>query len=176
MNHPKLVVIGEVVKPHGIRGEFSVENHAGSPQLYSPGALIGFRAPRGRERFLEVLSCRPHQGRLLLTVAGVADRDAAEKLRGMEVVVKADDLPELDEGEVYLHEIVGFEVVLEDGSKVGVLEGFEDLPEQDVWLIRSESGREILLPATEETVPEIDMDARRVTIAPPPGLLDLYLA
>lgn len=176
MNHPKLVIIGEVVKPHGIRGEFSVENHAGSPRLYSPGALIGLRPKNGRERFVEVFSCRPHQGRLLLTVAGTADRDAAEKLRGMEVVVKAEDLPDLDEGEVYLHEIVGFDVVLEDGSKVGVLEGFEDLPGQDVWLIRSEEGREILLPATEETVPMIDMDTRRITIAPPPGLLELYQA
>jgi len=173
LTQPKLVVIGEVVKPHGIRGEFSVENHADSPRLYAPGRRIGIRAPGKRERFVTIVTCRPHQGRLLLTIEGVADRDAADTLRGMEIVVRADDLPELDDGEVYLHEIVGFDVALPDGEKVGVLEGFLDMPGQDMWVIRSAEGKEILLPATVETVPEIDVDKRLVTIDPPPGLLDL---
>ena len=173
MTQTKLVVIGEVVKPHGIRGEFSVENHADSPRLYAPGGRIGIRAPGKRERFVEILSSRPHQGRLLLTVAGVSDRDAAEALRGMEIVVREDDLPELGEDEVYLHEIVGFAVVLPDGAPVGELEGFLDVPGQDLWVIRSPEGKEILLPATEETVPEIDTEARRIVIDPPPGLLEL---
>ena len=91
----------------------------------------------------------------------------------MEIVVPADEMPELDEGEVYLHELVGFDVVLLDGAKVGLLEGFLDVPGQDVWIIRSPEGKEILLPAHEETVPEIDMDERRIVINPPPGLLEL---
>ena len=173
MTQTKLVVIGEVVKPHGIRGEFSVKNHADSPRLYAPGRRIGIRAPGKPERFVTVKSSRPHQGRMLLTIEGIADRNAAETLRGMEVVVPASELPELEEGEVYLHEIVGFDVVLTDGSKVGVLESFLDIPGQDVWVIRAPGGKEILLPAHEETVPEIDMDSRRVVINPPPGLLEL---
>lgn len=173
MTQAKLVVIGEVIKPHGIRGEFHVANHADSPSLYAPGARVWFRAPGKPERPVNILSCRPHQGRLLLTIEGVTDRDAADALRGMEVVVRAEDMPELDEGEVYLHEIVGYDVVLLDGSKVGVLESFMDIPGQDVWVIRAPDGKEILLPAHEETVPEIDATARRITINPPPGLLDL---
>lgn len=173
MTQAKLVVIGEVIKPHGIRGEFHVANHADSPLLYTPGARVWFRAPGKPERPVNILSCRPHQGRLLLTIEGVADRDAADGLRGMEVVVRAEDMPELDEGEVYLHEIVGYDVVLLDGSKVGVLESFMDIPGQDVWVIRGPDGKEILLPAHAETVPEIDATARKITINPPPGLLDL---
>lgn len=173
MTQAKLVVIGEVIKPHGIRGEFHVANHADSPSLYAPGSRVWFRTPGKPERPVKILSCRPHQGRLLLTIEGVADRDAADALRGMEVVVRPEDLPELDEGEVYLHEIVGYDVVLLDGSKVGVLESFMDIPGQDVWLIRGVDGKEILLPAHEETVPEIDANERRITINPPPGLLDL---
>ncbi len=169
-----MVVIGEVIKPHGVRGEFCVENHADSPRLYSPGRRLTLRAAGGKERPVTVLTCRPHQGRLLLTVEGVTDRDQAELLRGMEVLVPESDFPELDEGEVYLHEIVGFGVFLEDGAAVGVLEGFLDVPAQEMWVIRSPEGKEILLPATEETVPEIDMDERRIVINPPPGLLDIY--
>ena len=168
-----LVVVGEVVKPHGIRGEFSVINHADSPSLYAPGRSLWLRAPKGAERVVEILASRPHQGRMLVTVKGVADRDAAEALRGCEVLVRTRDLPELEDDEIYLHEIVGFDVVLADGAAVGVLESFLDLPGQDVWLIRGEGGREILLPATEETVPEIDAEARRIVIDPPPGLLEL---
>ena len=173
MTQTKLVVIGGVVKPHGIRGEFSVVNHADSPALYSPGRRLGIRAPGKPERSVEVKTCRPHQGRLLLTIDGVTDRDAADALRGMEIVVPADEMPDLDEGEVYLHELVGFDVVLVDGATVGVLEGFLDVPGQDLWVIRSPEGKEILLPAHEETVPEIDMDGRRIVINPPPGLLEL---
>ncbi len=168
-----MVVIGEVVKPHGIRGEFSVENHADSPSLYAPGGKLWLRPAKGADRVVEILTSRPHQGRMLLTIKGVADRDAAEALRGCQVLVRAEDLPELDDDEIYLHEIVGFDVVLPGGEPVGVLEGFMDLPGQDVWVIRGEGGREILLPATEETVPEIDATARRIVIDPPQGLLEL---
>jgi 16S rRNA processing protein RimM len=121
-----------------------------------------------------VASCRPHQGRALLTIEGVTDRDAAELLRGMEVLVEASKLPEISEDEVYLHDIVGFDAVLEDGSKVGTLEGFLDVPGQDVWIILGPDGREILLPAHDETIVEIDTQARRIVVDPPPGLLDLY--
>lgn len=181
MTHDKLVVIGEVTKSHGVRGEFCVMSYADSPSLYAPGRRLGLRASRksgrtGRtepERWVKILSSRPHQGKMLLTIEGVADRDAADALRGLEVVVPAGDLPPIDAGEVYLHEIVGFETVLPDGTKVGVLDGFLDVPGQDVWIIRAEDGKEILLPAHEQTVPEIDMSARRIVIDPPPGLLEL---
>lgn len=196
----KLIAIGTVVKPHGIKGEFSVESHADSLDLFAPGVKLTLRASGGRasagrpaprkvgrdagargqtsslsgERVVTVASCRPHQGRALLTIEGVMDRDAAESLRGMEVLVDASKLPETGEDEVYLHEIVGFDAVLEDGSKVGTLEGFLDVPGQDVWIIRAPGGREILLPAHAETIVEIDTETRRIVIAPPPGLMDLY--
>ena len=183
MTHATVVVIGEIVKPHGIRGELSVASHACSPSFFAPGAALGLRRP-GKPgdseaqappirpvRWVTVLSSRPHQGRVLVTLDGVGDRDAAEKLRGLEVVVEA--LPELPEDEVYLHQIVGFDAVLPDGSNVGVLTGFLDAPGQDLWVIRSPEGKEILFPAHDASVIEIDTEARRVVIDPPPGLLEL---
>lgn len=172
--HDKLVVIGRVVKPHGVRGELCVENHASSPDLYAVGRVLRLRLPRRPEMTLAVTGVRPHQGRLLVTFEGVADRDRAESLRGAEVLTAAADLPAPGEDEIYLHEIEGFAVVLENGERVGVLEGFLDLPGQDVWSVRSPDGKEIMLPANEETVAEIDVDARTVTVTPPPGLLDLF--
>lgn len=173
MEKSKLVVIGEVVKPHGIRGEFCVESHADSPRLFAVGARLGLRGKNRPERFVTVRSCRPHQGRLLLTIEGVEDRDAADALRGLEVVVPPEALPELPDDEIYLHEIVGFACVLPDGTPVGELEGFMDSPGQDLWVIRAADGREILFPAHDESVVAIDEEQRRIVIDPPPGLLEL---
>lgn len=171
----KLVAVGRVVKPHGIRGELCVEYQANSSELLAKGRTVWLRLPDKTNQPRSITGSRPHQGRWLVTLQGTADRDQAETLRGAEVLVPAGDLPALDENEVYLHEMVGYAVVLENGDPVGVLEGYMDAPGQDIWIIRSGAGKEILLPATEETVPDIDTKTRTITIAPPEGLLALYL-
>jgi len=173
----KLLAIGAVAKPHGIGGELGVVSYACSPSLFAPGAALGLRGP-GKSggapvRWVKILASRPHQGRFLLTLEGVGDRDAADKLRGLEVVVEASALPELAEDEVYLHAIVGFDAFLPDGTPVGVLTGFLNVPGQDVWVIRSPEGKEILFPAHDGSVAGIDAKARRIVIDPPPGLLEL---
>jgi len=176
-----LLVVGTIIKPHGIRGELSVASYARSPSFFAPGAMVGLRRPGepggatvdSPPHWIKILASRPHQGRFLLTLEGVGDRDAAEKLRGLEVVVEASSLPELADDEVYLHEITGFETFLPDGTPVGVLAGFLNVPGQDVWVIRSPEGKEILFPAHDGSVAGIDAKARRIVIDPPPGLLEL---
>lgn len=171
----KLVVIGEVVKPHGIRGELCVASHAESPLLFAVGRKVGLRPPGGAVRFVKILASRPHQGRMLLFIEGVADRNAAEAMRRVEMVVPAEDMPPLAEGEVYLHEMIGFDVVLaETGVKIGVLESFLDVPGQDVWVVRAPDGKEILFPANEGTLDDIDPASRIIRVTPPQGLLELY--
>jgi 16S rRNA processing protein RimM len=169
----KLIGVGLVAKPHGVMGELSVVNHADSPLLFAPGRVLWLKLADHRPSPVAILASRPHQGRILLTLEGVLDRNAAEALRGAELLVEASDMPALDEGEVYLHQIEGFAVVLQDGTPVGVLEGLLDAPGQDVWIIRSPKGKEILFPAHEQTLVSIDTKAARIVIDPPPGLLDL---
>lgn len=112
---------------------------------------------------------------MLLFVEGVADRNTAETLRRVEMVVPAEDMPPLAEGEVYLHEMIGFDILLTGtGQKIGVLESFLDVPGQDVWVIRAPDGREILFPANEGTLEDIDPASRSIRVNPPEGLLELY--
>lgn len=203
-----LVLIGEVVKPHGIRGEVSVEYHGDSPFLLDEvPVLLRARAPktvapakggadrggkgggksgRGRKpvrprvpraRRIRIDSWREHKGRLLMFFEGVADRDAAEALRGAELFVREADLPEPGEDELYLYAIEGLAVRLEDGTLVGHVREVQLLPAgQEVWAIDSEDGREVLFPVAAQFVLDVDLDEERVTIAPPEGLLDLYLS
>lgn len=166
--------IGDVVKPHGLRGELVVVCHAGTPLLFDRVTEVQLEDARGRRRFA-VRAWRLHHERLLLTLQNVPDRTAAEALRGCRILVRADALPPAGEDEVYLHQLEGCLVVLPDGRELGVLEGFL-LPsaEQEIWVVRAPDGREILFPAHADTVREVDLAAGRAVVDPPPGLLELY--
>lgn len=170
-----LVAVGRVVKPHGIRGEIRVISHADSPLLFDAVPCVWLAPPAGRPRRYEIAKWRRHKGMVLVLLAGVDDRDKAEALRGHELLVHADDLPDLDDGEVYLHEIVGLTVRTEDGSFSATIAGFVDTPEQETWVLEDDQGREVLFPAVEEFLGEVDLDAGVIVIRPPEGLLELYL-
>lgn len=178
-----LVAVARVAKAHGIRGELCMDIHADSPLLFAPGstlflvaaALSGQKAGAGRPRPYVVQSARDHNGRLILVLEGVADRNAAEALRGAEVLIAEADLPPPDEGEEYLHRLLGSQVFLADETPVGVFEAILDTPGQLTWVILAPNGREILFPAVPEFILGLDADAKAIHIDPPPGLLELYL-
>ena len=119
---------------------------------------------------------RMHKGRPLVIFEGVNDRTAAELLRGHVMLVPEDTLPELDEDEVYLHDMLGLSVVLDaTGQKLGVLDHVLFHGEQELWSILTPEGKEILLPAVPEFVADIDLDTEIIRITPPEGLLELYM-
>lgn len=175
-----LVLIGEIGKPHGIRGEVSVTYHGDSPFLLNEVRRVYLR-PRTRakrpprSRVMQVAGWREHKERVLVRFKGVDDRNGAEAIRGHEVLVQADDLPELDDHEVYLYEIEGLTVLLEDGTELGEIDAITFPGGQELWSILTEDGTEVLFPVQEDFVPGVDLDEGTVTIAPPDGLLDLYL-
>lgn len=200
-----LVAVARVAKAHGIRGELCMDIHADSPLLFAPGSTLflvvpaapakepakapvkgapvgagrpGKAAGSGRPRPYVVLTARDHNGRIILTLEGVADRNAAEALRGAEVLISEADLPPPDEGEEYLHKLLGSRVFLADETLVGVFEAILDTPGQLTWVIRapkSQGGKEILFPAVPEFLLGLDAEAQVIHIDPPPGLLELYL-
>ncbi|QJB56491.1 ribosome maturation factor RimM [Pseudodesulfovibrio sp. zrk46] len=169
------IPVGGVAKPHGIRGEFCIKSYADSPLLFDAVRAIFLQDGKKTPKPFVVKSWREHKGLVLLKCAGVDDRDQAEALRGFAVLVHQDDLPELDEGEHYIKDMLGCRVQLEDGSPVGTLEQFYETPEQDTWVIYTDDRKEILLPAVPEFVLDVDLDEEVIVIDPPAGLLDLYL-
>ncbi|MGE4552577.1 MAG: ribosome maturation factor RimM [Desulfovibrionaceae bacterium] len=174
----EFVTVARVLRPHGVRGELAVACFAESPEVFDRTPALFLLPPggRGRPRPLRVLAWREHGAAVLLRLEGLDDRDRAAELRGCELAMHARDLPEPEDDEVYLHDLLGLAVVLPGGEPVGTLARFLEVPGQEVWVIEHPSGREVLFPAAEELVAEIDLEAGRVVIDPPPGLLDLYLA
>lgn len=184
-----MVAVAHVAKPHGIRGELCMDSHAGSPLLFAPGQTLFLAVPGpkeggggpGRPKPFVVAASRQHTGRMLVTLTGVPDRNAADLLRGAVVYVAEADLPPPDEGEEYLFRLLGSRVYLEDGPEgkgreVGEFEAILDTPGQITWVIRGKGGEEILFPAVPEFILGLDATRKKIVIDPPPGLLELYLA
>ncbi len=167
------VVIGRIGRPHGIRGEVTVEVRTDSPDVrFAPGSVL-LTEPQTKGP-LTVAGVRWHQGRMLLALDAVTDRNTAEALRGVILSAAVDDAdsPE-DPDEFYDHQLRGLRVELLDGVFVGEIDDVVHLPAQDLLSIVTAEHREILVPFVAEFVPTIDVTSGVVVISPPPGLLDL---
>ncbi len=164
------VVVGRLGRPHGIRGEVTVEIRTDEPELrFAPGSSVFLSS--GKSAAIE--NIRWHQNLLLVKFAGIKDRNDSETLRGQLVEVEVDDLdlPE-DEDEFYDRQLVGLRV-LENEAQVGLIEDVLHLPGHDLLSIRLKDGREMLLPFVEEFVPEIDLESSTIHITPPQGLMEV---
>jgi len=166
------LVVGRIGRAHGLGGDVAVHVRTDDPEgRLGAGAVL--QTEPGHVGPLTVESGRVHSGRLLLRFVGVSDRSGAEALRGVSLVVDVaeDERPE-DPDEYYDHQLVGLAVVRTDGSPVGELADVLHLPGQDVLAVRRPDGRETLVPFVEAIVPAVDLDAGRVVVDPPPGLLE----
>lgn len=182
-----LVQVGVLLKAHGIRGECVAALNLEEPKLLlevsglyvlPPGSAVPGPEvpPRSWPAPTKVVGLREHQGRQLLRLTGVTDRTRAEQLRGSLLCIPAEDLPPSGDDAIYCRELPGCAVVLEDGRPLGIVRTvLAPTPEQEIWSIETPDGREVLFPAHPQTVLELDMAARRLRIAPPEGLLELYL-
>jgi 16S rRNA processing protein RimM len=119
-----------------------------------------------------IRSAAPHgRGLLLVALTDVGDRDAAEALVGIRVLVHTRDLPPAEDAEFYWHELEGFRVDTVDGEPLGSIAETFSTGINDVWVVRDDR-REVLVPVIADVVRTIDRAARRVVIVPMPGLLD----
>ncbi|MGY1438286.1 ribosome maturation factor RimM [Streptomyces reniochalinae] len=165
------LVVARIGRAHGIKGEVTVEVRTDEPELrLAPGAVLATDPASAGP--LTIAAGRVHSGRLLLRFEGVRDRNAAEALRNTLLVAEIDpaERPE-DPEEFYDHQLEDLEVVTVEGTVVGRVESVAHLPAQDLLVIRGADGGEVLVPFVSEIVPEVDLDAQRAVIDPPPGLL-----
>ncbi|WP_245708659.1 ribosome maturation factor RimM [Ruania alba] len=164
---PRLVRIATVGAPHGLRGDVRVSVHTDDPH----GRLaVGARLTTGdtRTREFVVAALRHQQQHVYVRFEGVADRTAAEELRGLELYAP----PSEDEpGAWYPHQLAGLRAERPDGRLLGAVEGIQHLPAHDVLVLREATGERTLVPFVSEIVPTVDVPGGRVVIDPPFGLL-----
>jgi 16S rRNA processing protein RimM len=164
-------MVGRIGRAHGIRGEVVIGVHTDEPdERFAPGSV--FDTDRGP---LTVQTRRWHSSQLLVRFEGVADRNAAEELRGIWLGIDGDTLPPLDDPDEFRdQDLEGLDVLTTDGRSIGKVNAIQHLG-QDVLEVQTPDGRSLLVPFVKAIVPEVDLTTRRILIDPPPGLLDLDL-
>lgn len=167
------LVVGRISRPHGVRGELTVEVRTDDPEMrLAAGAVLATEPAAAGP--LTVSRARWHSGRLLLSFDGVADRDAADQLRGTLLVVDSDELEDIaDPDEFRDHQLIGLAVFGPGGERIGEVSDVLHYG-QDLLVVRraGHPGGEYLVPFVRPIVPEVDVRGGVVIIDPPRGLLD----
>ena len=159
---------------HGLRGEAVVELHTDTPhERFAPGTELLARRTGAPVAPLTVRSARAHSGRLLVAFEGVADRDGAEALRGVQLLVPTTALsaPQ-DPDEFHPHQLEGLRAELADGSAAGTVREVVHGPGGELLVLDRPDGGEALVPFVSAIVPTVDLAGGRVVLDPPEGLLD----
>jgi 16S rRNA processing protein RimM len=175
------LVVGRVVKTHGVTGELVVDVRTDDPAArFAPGSTLRARAPGGQdvaqERSFVVDGVREHGARLMVRLAGVIDRDAADALRGSLFVIDSGDLPPIDEPDTYYdHQLEGLQVRTTAGQHVGVVAEVLHTAAGELLVIPRPAGGtgEVLVPFVSAIVTSVSLHDRTLEIDPPEGLLDL---
>ena len=168
-DEPVFVLIGKFRRPHGIRGEIRMTVLTDFPELISPGQII---YAGERHKAYTVRDIRWHGGDMLVSLKELPDRTAVEIFRNVMVYMKSEDMPELPEGEFFVHQLVGMEVITDQDEKLGVLKEILITGANDVYLVETPEGKEILLPAIDDVVLDINQESGQIVVHIIQGLLD----
>jgi 16S rRNA processing protein RimM len=169
---PQYLILGEVLRPHGVRGELRIRILTDYPERIVAGKTLYLAEDiDAKATPYHVEQMRTNKEFGLLKLRGIDNRDQADLLRELLVLTDIDDAVPLDEGEFYLYEMIGLEVQTEDGQPLGRLVEVLETGANDVYIIDSPRYGEVLIPAIEQTILKTDIDAGVMTVRLPDGLL-----
>ncbi len=161
---PLYLVVGQIRKPHGLKGEVLFEVMTDFPERLQRGKRVYI----GDEHTLmTIIGVRSHNKGLLVSFRGKETPEDVESLRNEMVYVKTSELPSLPKGEYYFHQMVGLQVYNEQEELLGELTEILETGANDVYVINTPEGKELLVPAIESVLKLVDLDRKRIVISPP---------
>ena len=159
------IAVGRVLSPHGLQGAFKIDPFTHHDETFAVGRQLWIDGvPRKIERLRWQRNC-PY-----VNIEGIDKREQVAELRGHILTVPESELAPLEEGEYYSYQIVGLEVFEESGERLGKIEELLSSAPNDVYVVRGPRG-EILIPAIEDVVIEIDVEAGRMVVSLMDGML-----
>ncbi len=170
---PQYLIVGEILRPHGIRGELRLRILTDYPERLTAGKqlYVGEDVSDSQMQTFTIEALRTNKEYGLLKLSEIDDRNAAERLRDLLVMIPLDQAVPLDEGEVYLFELIGMAVQTDTGESFGEIVDIIETGANDVYVVDSPQHGEVLVPAIDECILKIDANARVVTIHLMDGLL-----
>ena len=169
---PRYLVVGQIVGAHGIGGELKVELMTDDPHRFLELKQIFLGRGEEEPSAHNLEGCRFHKRRALLRIEGCADRDAAKALHGLLVQVPREAAIPLEEGEYFEHQILDLDVWTDDEEYLGIIKEIIFTGANEVYVVQepASSKRELLIPALDDVILEVDLEAGRLTVHLPPGL------
>lgn len=174
MSVEDLIVIAEIVKPWGTHGEVKALLHTDFPERFHWLSRVLVRKEGASEACsLTVRGIRSHGEAVLLSFAEVHTVEEAQRLCGQEILIPRNEVAPLSEGEYYIFDLMGLEVVDLKERRIGRVVDVLSLPAHDVYVVQDQ-GHEVLLPAVQGIILEINVEAGRMVVDPPEGLVEIY--
>ncbi|HDM75796.1 MAG TPA: 16S rRNA processing protein RimM [Deltaproteobacteria bacterium] len=171
MDLQELVPLGKVLKVHGIRGKVKVAPFGETLEQLERGRTVYFRDPEQRWRPLVIEKVQRQPKSLIISFRGVWNRDQAEVLRGKKIYLPVSQLPELEEGEYYYYQLIGFQVIDVHGEVLGKLTEIISTGSNDVYVVKKRD-TEVLIPALESVIKEVNLHEKKMVVDIPEGLMD----
>ncbi len=160
---PEFIIVGKIGRPHGVKGEMTFQPMTDYPQRLVAGKVL--LLGKARKKY-KIVSIREKGQDYILTLEGIESREDAQLITNQLAYVPLASLPPLPEGEFYHHELLGMRVIDTAGSELGILAEILETGANDVYVVVSESGEELLLPVIPSVILEIDSKARCMTVQP----------
>ena len=157
----KQILLGRIIGPHGLKGEVKIKSFTADPlDIASYGPVTA-----GDGRLFRLTNARLQGDIVIATVKGVTDRNVAETLKGVELKVDRDDLPETDDGEYYEADLIGLAVFDEGGDKVGEALGFQNFGAGELLEVKRTTGATAFVPFANSMVPKVDIEAGKIVLS-----------
>lgn len=165
MNTDNLILIGKLTKLHGIKGMLKLASFAESIDTFYD--LDGIYLKKSDGSFIkeQIETISPHKTGALVSFKSVKGIEDAQTLVGHELYIEKEDLEDLPDGEYYRHELIGLEVITDEGIHIGIVEDLLPTGSNDIFVVRKE-GKESMIPATKEVIRDIDISKGTMIIEP----------
>ena len=161
---PERILLGVIIGAQGIRGEVKVKAFTGDPEAI--GDYGPLQDAAGRRSFGLKVHRLAKGDVVVASIKGVGDRNAAEALKGTELYVARNALPQPEDGEFYYADLVGLRAVTVDGRELGTVGAVHNFGAGDMLEVKTASGRSAMVPFTDDAVPEVDIAGGRVLVDP----------
>lgn len=165
-NSSARVAVGVFGAPHGVRGEIKIKSYTGDPLAIADYTPLTDQS--GQRRFILKKARSLKDDLLIVTVEGVADRDAAAKLTNLELYASREYMPEAEEDEFYYADLIGLKAIDEHDAEIGVVLTLHNFGAGDIIEIKPNTGGpSLMLPFTKKIVPSIDLEKGSLTLVMP---------
>lgn len=163
--------IGQIINTHGLDGDILVRDQTDFKELFNEGQRV-YAEMNGKIKQFTIKKQRIHKQYQLIRFKNYESIDVAERLKGLVLKVKQEQLPELKEDEFHYHEIINCDVYTMENKKIGKVTEILAPGANDVWVVHNDEGKEFLIPAITDVIEKVNAEEKLIIIKPMEGLLD----